>query len=69
MDDYTGYIAEIYEGDDSQSAAAKGERMKEKFAGSDYQLIAGAPCGLCSNVDGTNANLAESIKDWINGEG
>lgn len=69
MEDYTGYTAEIYAGDDSPSANAKGERMKNKFAGSDYQLIEGSPCGICSSVDGRSAEIAESIKDWINGEG
>ena len=66
---YSGYLAHIHKADDWPSAAAKGERLKQNFPGTDYQLVDGDPCGQCSYVEGPDEKTADVIKDWINSEG
>jgi len=66
MQEYSGYDAQIYEGDDAPSASAVGENMKKQFPGADYELIAGDPWGQCSHVDGPDEKIAGTIKVWIN---
>lgn len=66
---YASYYAYIYEGEDAPSASLKGENMKAKFPGSDYEVVDGDPCGQCSQVDGPDQKIADEIKDWINSSG
>jgi hypothetical protein len=63
---YSKYIARIYQAEDAPSAAAKGDAMKAKFPGSDYELVTGAPCGLCADVQGGEKKVRDDIRDWIN---
>jgi hypothetical protein len=62
---YSGYHAFIYEGDDAPSAAAIGEKMKQKFHGADYELIEGDPWGQCDHVEGEDEAISASIAKWI----
>jgi len=70
MQKYTGYTAQIYEGEESgdrASAEQKGEDMKSQFRGADYHLIAGKPWGQCQSVEGgKDAAVRNEIKEWIN---
>lgn len=62
---YSNYYAYIFEGEDAPSAEQKGEDMKEKFPGSDFEVIQGTPCRVCSKVEGPDKKVALAIQDWI----
>jgi hypothetical protein len=63
---YSSYYAYIYRGDDGPSACLKGDEMKRKFPGCDFEVIEGTPCGQSSEVTGPDEKIADSIKNWIN---
>jgi hypothetical protein len=67
---YSGYIALIFKGDDVPSAAGRGDAMAANFPGADYELVEGAPCGVCSSVQGDqDRKVCCQIQDWINSHG